>query len=166
MIIPRAPSAALIGGACVLAFLAGWTVQGWRGDARQLTSVKNAIEQAAVITAQDDEVATRFEAEKTHIVTVFRTIEERQDQDAAANPDYKLCHLSPAGIVLWNAVNAGRIPATSGESDDTMRAGTPAPHWGFGGYGAEPSGSDEGVSPAVQATDGPASTGQSEEVTH
>jgi hypothetical protein len=164
MISPRAISALVIAGACVLSALAGWTVQGWRADARQLASVRNAISQAEEIARQDDAVATRFETEKTRIVTVFQTIEEKQNHDAAENPDYRICRLSPAGVVLWNAVNAGRLPADPGKPDDAMRAGGLAPHWEFGGTDPQPSPGNAGIPPQMPATGGPASAGQSAEV--
>jgi hypothetical protein len=165
MISPRAIYALVIAGACVVSALAGWTVQGWRGDARQLASVRNAIAQAEEIARQDDAIATRFEAEKTRLVTVFKTIEERQATDAAENPDYRLCRLSPAGLVLWNAANAGRLPADPGQPDATLRQPGTAPHWGFGGNDPQSSPGDAGVPPALPATHGPASAGPLAEVT-
>ncbi len=165
MISPRAISALVIAGACVLSALAGWTVQGWRGDARQLASVRNAIAQAEEIARQDDAIATRFEAEKTRLVTVFKTIEERQATDAAENPDYRLCSLSPAGVVLWNATNAGRLPADPGEPDATLHQPGTAPHWQFGGTDHQPPPGDAGISPEMPATLGPASAGPIAEVT-
>ena len=146
--------------AFVVAFLSGWTIQGWRADAAQLAAVKRAITQADDIAQQDDEIATRFEAEKIQLHTVFRTIEEKQDADIAINPDYRLCGLSPAGVVLWNAANAGRLPSDPGQPDAAVSYSGLPPHWGFSGTDQEPPIDNPGLAPDLRATERPASSGE------
>ena len=144
----------------VVAFLAGWTIQGWRADAAQLAAVKRAITQAADIARQDDEIATRFEVAKIQLHTVFRTIEEKQDADIAINPDYRLCGLSPAGVVLWNAANAGRLSIDPGQPDAAVSAPGLPPHWGFSGPDQEPPIDSRGIPPDLRATERPASSSE------
>ena len=147
-------------GAFIFAFLAGWTIQGWRGDSVRLAAVERAITQADNIAKQDDEIATRFEVAKIQINTIFRTIEEKQDADIAINPDYRLCGLSPAGIVLWNTANAGRLPADTGQPDAAVSASGTPPNWSFGGPDQESQIDSTGMASDMPATERPASGGE------
>ena len=149
--IPAIPAAYLYAAAVAFGFLGGWTVQGWRMDADKVDAVQRAIQQQADIAAQDNEIATRFEAARVVMATRTRTIIEKVKDDVEAHPAQYECGLSGFGLCLWNHANAGEAPIAC-KPDYTM----PTPPAGALGPSAGPGGQPRGGGWLVPRMQGPA----------
>lgn len=114
--------AAFIGGVYAYAYHAGYKRATDAASAEKLKSVERAIEQAAAIAKQDNEIAAAalVATEKTRTIT--RTIIQKVRENAKINPIN--CNLGAERMRLIKAAIDNQEPADSGQPDYSLPAAT------------------------------------------
>ena len=94
--------------ALVAVFVSGlgtWKIMSWRCDAQRVEAVERTIKQMEQQQAQNDEIASRFEAERVRTVTLYRQLEDTINEN---NPPYLAdCKFPAAWLWAWNTANRG-----------------------------------------------------------
>ena len=104
----------------IVAFIAGWTVNGWRHDAALKKSLHETI---ALQKAYDDyarEVAAKFQNQQAEQVIVYRDI-KRKVKDVTDN---RICFADSNALSLYNSALAGMPQAATGATKTTPSTDT------------------------------------------
>ena len=105
----------LIAVAVVIAFSAGWMVQGWRHDA----SLKSALEKTILLQQENDTYARKvvkdFTVKQADQLIVYRNIKK-----AVPNvTDNRICFADSNALSVWNAALTGSMPKTTSRTAET-----------------------------------------------
>lgn len=109
------------GVALIVAFGAGWKVNGWRHDAQLKEALQKTIELQKVYDDYAREVAQKFQTQQAEQVIVYRDM-KRKVNDVTDN---RICFADNAALQLWNSALTGTVPKTStGTTQTTTGADT------------------------------------------
>lgn len=116
-------TAKLIGLAIVIlvAFVAGWKVNGWRHDAAAKRQIDAVIEQAKVQAAQDRKAIADLQEVKQRVI-IKEVIRHAKIKDVT---DDRVCFSNWDAVRLWNAALSGQEPMpkdTAGTASPTGNA--------------------------------------------
>lgn len=117
-------TAKLVGLAIIVlvAFTAGWKINGWRHDAASKQKLDAIIEQAKVQAEQDRKAIADLQAVKQRVITK-EVIRYAKIKDAT---DGRVCFANWDAVRLWNAALSGQEPMpkdTAGTASPTGNAG-------------------------------------------
>jgi hypothetical protein len=98
----------------IVAFLTGWTVNGWRHDAKLKESLQQTIALQKVYDDYAREVATKFQKQQTEQVIVYRDLKRK----VADVTDNRICFADSNALSLWNAAITG-LPDTATRTSKT-----------------------------------------------
>lgn len=110
---------AVIIGACVLvAFIAGWTVHGWKYDAKLKTALQEKIELQQTYDAYARKIATKFQNQQAKQVIIYRTLKGKV-KDVTDN---RICFADNNALSLWNSALTGGVPKAATGTTKTPAA--------------------------------------------
>lgn len=111
---------ALIAGAVLLAFTTGWTVNGWRYDAKLKDSLEQTIALQKVYDAKSREMAVKFQEQQAKQVIVYRDLKRK----VADVTDDRICFADGNALSVWNAAITGLPDTATGTSQATTTTDT------------------------------------------
>jgi hypothetical protein len=100
---------------CLLAFAAGWTVNGWRWEARHAAGLEQQLDARAQAGQDAARKSLALEKQLATIRNTNRDLNRRLAHETA-DPDYR-CVVPPGGVRLLRDAVTGRPP---GEPDRIM----------------------------------------------
>ncbi len=119
--IPTNLKTVIIAVSALLAFYAGWSVNGWRHDAKLKKALQEKIELQQAYDAYAREVATKFQNQQAEQVIVYRDL-KRKVKDVTDN---RICFANSDALSVWNSALTGDVPkAASGTTKTTTRTDT------------------------------------------
>ena len=118
--IPFNVKYALIAGGVLVAFIAGWTVNGWRHDAALKKSLQATIELQQAYDNYAREAVLKFQNKQTEQVIVYRALKG----EVKNVTDNRICFADNNALQLWNAALTGLPTATAGTSQTTSTTNT------------------------------------------
>jgi protein-arginine kinase activator protein McsA len=120
-VIPTNLKTVIIAVSALLAFYAGWSVNGWRHDAKLKKALQEKIELQQAYDAYAREVATKFQNQQAEQVIVYRDL-KRKVKDVTDN---RICFANSDALSVWNSALTGDVPkAASGTTKTTTRTDT------------------------------------------
>lgn len=111
---------ALIAGGVLVAFIAGWTVNGWRHDATLKKSLQATIELQQAYDDYAREAVLKFQNKQTEQVIVYRALKG----EVKNVTDNRICFADNDALQLWNAALTGLPTATAGTAKETSTTNT------------------------------------------
>ena len=111
---------ALIAGGVLVAFIAGWTVNGWRHDAALKKSLQATIELQQAYDNYAREAVLKFQNKQTEQVIVYRALKG----EVKNVTDNRICFADNDALQLWNAALTGLPTATAGTTQTTTSTNT------------------------------------------
>ena len=111
---------ALIAGGVLVAFIAGWTVNGWRHDAALKKSLQATIELQQAYDDYAREAVLKFQNKQTEQVIVYRALKG----EVKNVTDNRICFADNNALQLWNAALTGLPTATAGTTQTTSTTNT------------------------------------------
>ncbi|HYH68331.1 MAG TPA: hypothetical protein VD866_26800 [Urbifossiella sp.] len=93
-------------GLCLLAFAAGWTVNGWRWEARHAAAVQHQLDDRVKAEQDANAKSTELESHLAAIRSTNRDLNRRLAYETA-KPDYR-CAVPPDGVRLLRDALSGR----------------------------------------------------------
>ncbi len=111
---------ALIAGGVLVAFIAGWTVNGWRHDAALKKSLQATIELQQAYDDYAREAVLKFQNKQTEQVIVYRALKG----EVKNVTDNRICFADNDALQLWNAALTGLPTATTGTTQTTSTTNT------------------------------------------
>lgn len=111
---------ALIAGGVLVAFIAGWTVNGWRHDAALKKSLQATIELQQAYDDYAREAVLKFQNKQTEQVIVYRALKG----EVKNVTDNRICFADNDALQLWNAALTGLPTATAGTTQTTSTTNT------------------------------------------
>ena len=111
---------ALIAGGVLIAFIAGWTVNGWRHDAALKKSLQATIELQQAYDDYAREAVLKFQNKQTEQVIVYRALKG----EVKNVTDNRICFADNNALQLWNAALTGLPTATAGTTQTTTNTNT------------------------------------------
>lgn len=105
---------ALIAGGVLVAFISGWTINGWRHDAALKKSLQETIDLQQAYDRYAREVAIKFEQQQAEQVVVYRTLKGKVKNVT----DNRICFANNDALVLWNNALTG-LPTTTTRTTET-----------------------------------------------
>ena len=112
--LPLNIKAIAIGVVLLAAFVAGWTVHGWKYDANLKEALQDTIELQQAYDRYAREVAIKFEQQQAEQVVVYRTLKGKV-KDVTDN---RICFANNDALVLWNNALTG-LPTTTTRTTET-----------------------------------------------
>jgi hypothetical protein len=119
-VIPFNLKYALIAGGVLVAFIAGWTVNGWRHDAALKKSLQATIELQQAYDNYAREAVLKFQNKQTEQVIVYRALKG----EVKNVTDNRICFADNDALQLWNAALTGLPTATAGTTQTTTSTNT------------------------------------------
>jgi hypothetical protein len=119
-VIPFNLKYALIAGGVLVAFIAGWTVNGWRHDAALKKSLQATIELQQAYDDYAREAVLKFQNKQTEQVIVYRALKG----EVKNVTDNRICFADNDALQLWNAALTGLPTATAGTTQTTSTTNT------------------------------------------
>jgi hypothetical protein len=119
-VIPFNLKYALIAGGVLVAFIAGWTVNGWRHDAALKKSLQATIELQQAYDNYAREAVLKFQNKQTEQVIVYRALKG----EVKNVTDNRICFADNDALQLWNAALTGLPTATAGTTQTTSTTNT------------------------------------------
>jgi hypothetical protein len=119
-VIPFNLKYALIAGGVLVAFIAGWTVNGWRHDAALKKSLQATIELQQAYDDYAREAVLKFQNKQTEQVIVYRALKG----EVKNVTDNRICFADNNALQLWNAALTGLPTATAGTTQTTSTTNT------------------------------------------
>lgn len=92
--------------ACVVAFGAGWTIQGWRCDASQKAAIESALKQQQEAIDRANKQSESLEAELATQEQLNRDLRGRLTREIR-HSSYR-CHVPANGVQLLEAARTGK----------------------------------------------------------
>ena len=111
---------ALIAGGVLVAFIAGWTVNGWRHDAALKKSLQATIELQQAYDDYARDAVLKFQNKQTEQVIVYRALKG----EVKNVTDNRICFADNDALQLWNAALTGLPTATAGTTQTTSTTNT------------------------------------------
>lgn len=111
---------ALVAGGVLVAFIAGWTVNGWRHDAALKKSLQATIELQQAYDDYAREAVLKFQNKQTEQVIVYRALKG----EVKNVTDNRICFADNDALQLWNAALTGLPTATAGTTQTTSTTNT------------------------------------------
>ena len=111
---------ALIAGGVLVAFIAGWTVNGWRHDAALKKSLQATIELQQAYDDYAREAVLKFQNKQTEQVIIYRALKG----EVKNVTDNRICFADNNALQLWNAALTGLPTATAGTTQTTSTTNT------------------------------------------
>ena len=111
---------ALIAGGVLVAFIAGWTVNGWRHDAALKKSLQATIELQQAYDNYARDAVLKFQNKQTEQVIVYRALKG----EVKNVTDNRICFADNNALQLWNASLTGLPTATAGTTQTTSTTNT------------------------------------------
>ena len=111
---------ALIAVGVLIAFIAGWTVNGWRHDAALKKSLQATIELQQAYDNYAREAVLKFQNKQTEQVIVYRALKG----EVKNVTDNRICFADNNALQLWNAALTGLPTATAGTTKTTSTTNT------------------------------------------
>ena len=111
---------ALIAGGVLVAFIAGWTVNGWRHDAALKKSLQATIELQQAYDDYAREAVLKFQNKQIEQVVVYRALKG----EVKNVTDNRICFADNDALQLWNAALTGLPTATTGTAKETTSTNT------------------------------------------
>ena len=111
---------ALIAGGVLVAFIAGWTINGWRHDAALKKSLQATIELQQAYDDYAREAVLKFQNKQTEQVIVYRALKG----EVKNVTDNRICFADNNALQLWNAALTGLPTATAGTTQTTSTTNT------------------------------------------
>ena len=111
---------ALIAGGVLIAFIAGWTVNGWRHDAALKKSLQATIELQQAYDDYAREAVLKFQNKQIEQVVVYRALKG----EVKNVTDNRICFADNDALQLWNAALTGLPTATAGTTQTTTSTNT------------------------------------------
>ena len=111
---------ALIAGGVLVAFIAGWTVNGWRHDAALKKSLQATIELQQAYDDYAREAVLKFQNKQTEQIIVYRALKG----EVKNVTDNRICFADNNALQLWNAALTGLPTATAGTTQTTTSTNT------------------------------------------
>ena len=111
---------ALIAGGVLIAFIAGWTVNGWRHDAALKKSLQATIELQQAYDDYAREAVLKFQNKQIEQVVVYRALKG----EVKNVTDNRICFADNNALQLWNAALTGLPTATAGTTQTTTNTNT------------------------------------------
>ena len=111
---------ALIAGGVLVAFIAGWTVNGWRHDAALKKSLQATIELQQAYDDYARDAVLKFQNKQTEQVIVYRALKG----EVKNVTDNRICFADNNALQLWNAALTGLPTATAGTTQTTSTTNT------------------------------------------
>jgi hypothetical protein len=113
--------AVIIGAGVLIAFVAGWTVHGWKNDANLKAALQEKIELQQAYDAYAREVAAKFQNQQAEQAIVYRNL-KRKVQNVT---DDRICFADGNALSVWNSALTGDVPkATPGTAKTTTSTDT------------------------------------------
>jgi hypothetical protein len=119
-VIPFNLKYALIAGGVLVAFIAGWTVNGWRHDAALKKSLQATIELQQAYDDYARDAVLKFQNKQTEQVIVYRALKG----EVKNVTDNRICFADNNALQLWNAALTGLPTATAGTTQTTSTTNT------------------------------------------
>jgi hypothetical protein len=119
-VIPFNLKYALIAGGVLVAFIAGWTVNGWRHDAALKKSLQATIELQQAYDDYARDAVLKFQNKQTEQVIVYRALKG----EVKNVTDNRICFADNDALQLWNAALTGLPTATAGTTQTTSTTNT------------------------------------------
>jgi hypothetical protein len=119
-VIPFNLKYALIAVGVLIAFIAGWTVNGWRHDAALKKSLQATIELQQAYDNYAREAVLKFQNKQTEQVIVYRALKG----EVKNVTDNRICFADNNALQLWNAALTGLPTATAGTTKTTSTTNT------------------------------------------
>jgi hypothetical protein len=119
-VIPFNLKYALIAGGVLVAFIAGWTVNGWRHDAALKKSLQATIELQQAYDDYAREAVLKFQNKQIEQVVVYRALKGKVKNVT----DNRICFADNDALQLWNAALTGLPTATAGTTQTTTSTNT------------------------------------------
>jgi len=120
--------------ACLISFIGGWTLHGWKTDAGVTHTIAKAEKTRSSDEKQQGEIVKNAQSQQSETKVIYRTIREK----VYVQDDKSVC-FSPESWGLWNA----SISANTDIYRRKLAGGTPATG---PAEGEQPAGPDEGQS--------------------
>ena len=111
---------ALVAGGVLVAFIAGWTVNGWRHDAALKKSLQATIELQQAYDNYAREAVLKFQNKQIEQVVVYRALKG----EVKNVTDDRICFADNDALQLWNAALTGLPTATAGTTQTTSTTNT------------------------------------------
>ena len=111
---------ALIAGGVLIAFIAGWTVNGWRHDAALKKSLQATIELQQAYDDYAREAVLKFQNKQIEQVVVYRALKG----EVKNVTDNRICFADNDALQLWNAALTGLPTAATGTTQTTTSTNT------------------------------------------
>ena len=111
---------ALIAGGVLVAFIAGWTINGWRHDAALKKSLQATIELQKAYDDYAREAVLKFQNKQIEQVVVYRALKG----EVKNVTDNRICFADNDALQLWNAALTGLPTATTGTTQTTTSTDT------------------------------------------
>ena len=111
---------ALIAGGVLVAFIAGWTVNGWRHDAALKKSLQATIELQQAYDDYARDAVLKFQNKQTEQVIVYRALKG----EVKNVTDNRICFADNNALQLWNAALTGLPTATTRTTQTTSTTNT------------------------------------------
>ena len=110
----------LIACGVLFAFIAGWTVNGWRNNAALNKSLRATIELQQTYDDYSREAVLKFQNKQIEQVVVYRDLKGKVKNVT----DNRICFADSNALSLWNAALAGMPSATAGVAETPTDAHT------------------------------------------
>lgn len=105
----------------ITAFIAGWTVNGWRHDAATKKALQETIDLQHAYTSYAREVAVKFQEQQAKQVIVYRDLKGKV-KDVT---DDRICFADNNALRMWNVALTGTVPrTTTGTTKEAPGTGT------------------------------------------
>ena len=118
--IPFNVKYALIAGGVLVAFIAGWTINGWRHDAALKKSLQATIKLQQAYDDYAREAVLKFQNKQIEQVVVYRALKG----EVKNVTDNRICFADNDALQLWNAALTGLPTATAGTTQTTSTTNT------------------------------------------
>ena len=113
--------AVIIGAGILIAFIAGWTVNGWKHDAALKKALQETIELQKAYDDYAREVALKFQNQQAQQVIKYRVLKGKV-KDVTDN---RICFADSNALSVWNSALTGDVPKTSaGTTKETSTTNT------------------------------------------
>jgi hypothetical protein len=120
-VIPTNLKTVIIAVGALLAFYAGWSVNGWRHDAQLKKALQETIKLQRAYDDYAREVAAKFQNQQAEQTIVYRTL-KRKINDVTDN---RICFADSNALSVWNSALTGTVPeATTGTTKTTTNTDT------------------------------------------
>ena len=110
----------LIAGGMLVAFIAGWTVNGWRHNAALNNSLQSTIELQKTYDDYAREAVLKFQNKQIEQVIVYRAIKN----EVKNVTDNRICFADSNALSLWNAALTGMPATTTGATQAASSTST------------------------------------------